>query len=305
LYGYESWYGAHNFLNMNDSFENSPQKKVGSGPKTRVCYVCGRQYGLHSFEIHLKQCKELWIAREAEKDPRERKKLPEDPMLRFSAGGGSEGSSPMPTAKELEEINKLSTVAFNTEALDTCAYCGRTFLPEKLVIHNRSCTAENPARKLADGVRRGNTSSAVSTPAATPNKADSTAGTPIRPTTGSRPRPSSITRSSKDASSERDDVANLRVEDGNLVGHLGGSSGRPLRNSRTPPGAMGIASPTQGSSRPASTTLSTGDVFNVSDFRDKEEVIEYLTRKLDNLENIATDLARAIIDVRTVVEQLR
>jgi mannitol/fructose-specific phosphotransferase system IIA component (Ntr-type) len=68
---------------------------------------------------------------------------------------------------------------------------------------------------------------------------------------------------------------------------------------------MGIASPTQGSSRPASTTLSTGDVFNVSDFRDKEEVIEYLTRKLDNLENIATDLARAIIEVRTVVDQLR
>jgi hypothetical protein len=37
---------------------------VYSGPKTRMCHICGRQYGLHSFDIHLKQCKELWIARE-------------------------------------------------------------------------------------------------------------------------------------------------------------------------------------------------------------------------------------------------
>lgn len=32
-----------------------------AGPITRVCHVCGRQYGLSSFGIHLKQCKKLWI----------------------------------------------------------------------------------------------------------------------------------------------------------------------------------------------------------------------------------------------------
>jgi hypothetical protein len=288
---------------MNDSFDNSPQKKISTGPKTRVCYVCGRQYGLHSFEIHLKQCKELWIAREAEKDPRERKKLPEDPMLKFAGGGsGSDGGPPMPTAKELEEINKLSTAAFNTEALDTCAFCGRTFLAEKLVIHNRSCTAENPARKLTDGVKRGG--APTYSPAPTPTKSSSASdtsasNTPARPTTGSRAKfTPSRARESVDESSEQDGVTNLRIDDGNLVGHLGGSSGRPLRNSKSP----GIATP-QPSSRPSSN--SGGNVFNVSDFRDKEEVVEYLLQKLDGLENTAMELARSIIEIRSAVDQLR
>jgi hypothetical protein len=297
---------------MNDSFDNSPQKKIATGPKTRVCYVCGRQYGLHSFEIHLKQCKELWIAREAEKDPRERKKLPEDPMLKFAGGGGggSDGGSPMPTAKDLEEINKLSTAAFNTEALDTCAFCGRTFLAEKLVIHNRSCTAENPARKLTDGVKRGG--APTYSPAPTPTKSSSAPdtsanNTPARPSSSSRAKfTPSRARDNASEISEQDGVTNLRIDDGNLVGHLGGSSGRPLRNSKSP----GIASP-QPNSRPASNPNdssgggSGGSVFNVSDFKDKEEVVEYLLRKLDGLENTAMELARSIIEIRCAVDQLR
>ena len=45
-------------------------KVISKGPRTRVCFVCGRQYGLSSYDIHLKQCKELWLAREALKDPK-------------------------------------------------------------------------------------------------------------------------------------------------------------------------------------------------------------------------------------------
>jgi hypothetical protein len=101
-----------------------------------------------------------------------------------------------------------------------------------------------------------------------------------------------------DESSEQDGVTNLRIDDGNLVGHLGGSSGRPLRNSKSP----GIATP-QPSSRPSSN--SGGNVFNVSDFRDKEEVVEYLLQKLDGLENTAMELARSIIEIRSAVDQLR
>lgn len=35
---------------------------IKAGPITRLCHVCGRQYGLSSFDIHLKQCKKLWVA---------------------------------------------------------------------------------------------------------------------------------------------------------------------------------------------------------------------------------------------------
>jgi hypothetical protein len=52
--------------------------------------VGDRQYGTSSYDIHLKQCKELWIAREAQKDPKERKPLPEDPLLSMGINSSSD-----------------------------------------------------------------------------------------------------------------------------------------------------------------------------------------------------------------------
>jgi hypothetical protein len=49
--------------------------------------VGDRQYGTSSYDIHLKQCKELWIARE---DPKERKPLPEDPLLSMGINSSSD-----------------------------------------------------------------------------------------------------------------------------------------------------------------------------------------------------------------------
>ena len=109
---------------MNGPGGPADDKKLTSGPKTRMCHICGRQYGLHSFDIHLKQCRDLWIAREALKDKSERKPVPRDP----SEGGGgdmplnrsgnvdsnmSTGSAPM----DLAEINRLASETYNTVSL--------------------------------------------------------------------------------------------------------------------------------------------------------------------------------------------
>ena len=109
--------------------------ELPSPPQFRVCHVCGRQYGTHSFEIHLKQCKELWKAREALKDKSERKQLPRDPII---LGLGT----------DLNEMNRLASEIYNTVSLSTCAHCGRSFLTEKLVLHNTSCTADNPGKRI-------------------------------------------------------------------------------------------------------------------------------------------------------------
>lgn len=29
-------------------------------PKTLICYICGREYGTKSLEIHLKACEKKW-----------------------------------------------------------------------------------------------------------------------------------------------------------------------------------------------------------------------------------------------------
>lgn len=40
-------------------------------PPGLMCYICGRKYGTTSFEIHVKQCKELWEKTESQKPKNE------------------------------------------------------------------------------------------------------------------------------------------------------------------------------------------------------------------------------------------
>lgn len=331
---------------MNDSFGSTP-KKLAPGPKTRVCYVCGRQYGLHSFEIHLKQCKELWIAREAEKDPRVRKPLPEDPMLKLGialdeasqgSGNGGGGGGAL-SARKLEEINRISTQAFNTEALSACEFCGRTFLPEKLAIHNKSCTADNPARKVTDSVNRRQGNSNNTTSLATPNKSSNSAeySTPVRPVSAGKKTAvrmstgggagtgtasnaplsnrNSAVHESIEGTETDGSVTNLRVEDGNLVGHMGGSSGRPWRSNAQLPklpnsrGSVGSNGPTEednlGTPNGRGGRNGNRNVFNVSEFSGKEEIISYLSNKISNMEAMAANLTESIAEIKAVVEQLK
>ena len=119
------------------------EKMILRAPRTLLCHVCGRLYGLHSFGIHIKQCKKLWIAREALKDVSERKKVPRDPdvMLKYDSSSLIDVSD-----ADLAEINRLANEIYNTVSLSTCLHCGRSFLSEKLIVHNRSCTFENPGR---------------------------------------------------------------------------------------------------------------------------------------------------------------
>jgi hypothetical protein len=52
------------------------------------------------------------------------------------------------SAEELTEIDRLANETYNTVPLGVCLYCGRSFLSEKLIIHNKSCTAGNPGRPV-------------------------------------------------------------------------------------------------------------------------------------------------------------
>jgi len=81
----------------------------------------------------------LFEKREALKPKKERRKVPVMPTTLPGAGYDS---------KSLQELNELSASAWASN-LDECQWCGRRFLPEKLVIHNRSCRADNPARRAS------------------------------------------------------------------------------------------------------------------------------------------------------------
>ena len=123
------------FIPLNKSSSHKPG--AGRAPRAKICYVCGRQTLIAGYDYHVEKCRELFDKREALKPPKERRKI-KDPFNNVSSG--MKGIS-------IDEHNKLSHQAF-TENLVSCLNCGRNFLPEKLEIHNRSCTSSNPSRRV-------------------------------------------------------------------------------------------------------------------------------------------------------------
>jgi hypothetical protein len=281
-----------------------------------VCYVCGRMYGLSSFEIHLKQCKELWIAREAQKPARERKPIPDDPFVRgenspsFHARGSTSGQDM--SHNELDAMNAAATAAYNTKALDTCVHCGRTFLPEKLVIHNRSCTAEKPARRVTDAVRRApdplirEPIDSFSSPVPPPNRPKS-AHLPLTKSPGTNDethsRPNSRT-----------------ISPAHLAGPIGGPSGREIRKQNPVPVPVPQRSAkdtARSSTQKPPSSISSSDEDeppNITPYRHPSspavkaplsDTLLLLMRRVEAMEESSAILTRNIQEIKTLIIELQ
>jgi len=103
--------------------------------------VCGREFGTTSYGIHLTQCQKKFEDEQAQKDKSERKKLPDPPP-----GLDDILSKKKLTDKELEEYNALAADIYNQKSLSKCDGCGRTFKPESLIVHQRSCKSSKAGK---------------------------------------------------------------------------------------------------------------------------------------------------------------
>lgn len=113
-------------------------------PRTYVCYLCGQQFGSHSLPLHVPRCLQLFEERQQLKAPRERRAPPPPPP---------ELDLPLPVEpRSVEQFNARMMQYYNGAALSQCNNCGRTFRPEALEVHQRSCTADKPARRSALGL---------------------------------------------------------------------------------------------------------------------------------------------------------
>ncbi|KAI5272778.1 hypothetical protein MUG91_G151n24 [Manis pentadactyla] len=98
-------------------------------PPTIVCYICGREYGTKSIAIHEPQCLKKWH-NENKLLPKElRRPEPKKPEVRTI------------TAKGFYDLDALNEAAWTSaqSQLVPCDICGRTFLPDRLMVHQRSC----------------------------------------------------------------------------------------------------------------------------------------------------------------------
>ncbi|KAL6091174.1 hypothetical protein STEG23_028735 [Scotinomys teguina] len=98
-------------------------------PPTIVCYICGREYGTKSISIHEPQCLKKWH-NENNLLPKElRRPEPKKPEVRIISAKGF---------YDLDALNEAAWTSAQSQ-LVPCDVCGRTFLPDRLIVHQRSC----------------------------------------------------------------------------------------------------------------------------------------------------------------------
>ncbi|XP_060033447.1 zinc finger protein 475 isoform X2 [Erinaceus europaeus] len=98
-------------------------------PPTVVCYICGREYGTRSIAIHEPQCLKKWHNENNLLPVELRRPEPKKPEIRTITAKGF---------YDLEALNEAAWTSAQSQ-LVPCKNCGRTFLPDRLIVHQRSC----------------------------------------------------------------------------------------------------------------------------------------------------------------------
>ena len=111
-------------------------------PPHVVCYICGRLYGTTSISLHIPKCMEKWEMENAQLPRNLQRKPPRRP-----AGWGDSplSSDPRKRGAQLDVMNDLAFQASQSQ-LVPCENCGRTFNPDRLPVHQRSCRPNNPLK---------------------------------------------------------------------------------------------------------------------------------------------------------------
>ena len=76
----------------------------------------------------------MWEKTESKKPKGERKPLPTKPVVDNRAVGGGKMKQ-----SQQDAYNEEASKNYNDNVLEKCGNCGRTFLPDRLVVHLKSC----------------------------------------------------------------------------------------------------------------------------------------------------------------------
>lgn len=116
-------------------------------PVSVVCYICGREFGTKSISIHEPQCLKKWhnennqLPKKMRRPPKKPEILPDIPISGSKSGGGKGQYS-------IDQMNEAAWQASQAN-LVPCENCNRTFLPDRLMVHLRSCRPGKPLRPLS------------------------------------------------------------------------------------------------------------------------------------------------------------
>ena len=120
-------------------------------PTTIICYICGREFGSKSISIHEPQCMKKWQAENDRLPKGQRRPPPLKPNILPSLTGDK---------NDTQRFNELAWQAAQANLIE-CKNCGRTFQPDRLPIHQRSCKPGKvltPLKKTENGTKENNPS---------------------------------------------------------------------------------------------------------------------------------------------------
>jgi len=126
----------------------SPPKEIKK-PKSLMCYICGREFGTASLEIHLKSCKKKWEDEEAKKPKAQRRPVPSPPQNFDDIVAGRVKPD------QMENYNNDAFKNYNEKALVPCPNCARTFLPDRLDVHLKSCNKAHGKAESSPSPQKG------------------------------------------------------------------------------------------------------------------------------------------------------
>ncbi|KEG12458.1 hypothetical protein DQ04_01701090 [Trypanosoma grayi] len=146
--------GLYEVLEQELRDQSSPRKRAhsrGTGQASRpnflFCYLCGLQFSSASLPIHQPQCYVKKLIEWERMDPAKRGPKPLDPeshekqmkeLCAVKTGKDNVRGGKM-RGRDLDRFNEMQIDHFNTNMLLKCENCGRTFLPDRLEVHQRSC----------------------------------------------------------------------------------------------------------------------------------------------------------------------
>ena len=103
--------------------------------KSLHCPLCGREFGTMSLPIHMKTCRQRFEM-EQQNLPRNMRKSADRIIEQYNKNNAMLQST---GNYNMDELNNQAFETYNKEALVPCENCGRTFLPDRLIVHLRSC----------------------------------------------------------------------------------------------------------------------------------------------------------------------
>ncbi len=140
----------------------SSPRRQGGKPPSKVCYICGREFGSLSITIHEPQCLKKWRTENrklpiSERKPLPRKNADKPTIVRALSKDGPEILDSLPdciykderlTERIVQRYYQNCYSQFEQDLLP-CKKCGRTFAPERHKLHQQNCNAKPLVRNIS------------------------------------------------------------------------------------------------------------------------------------------------------------